>query len=564
MPTTRLCQLLAAGLLLSCLALAQSKSPKDYADSAKKKFSVEDFQGAVQDYSQALATETNAKKIKDYEKELLKAKQHYYQQMVEEAAKRTSRQAQVELLSRARLLGIEHTGGKLGSGLFGRKKFSEVVAECKQARQRIISELGSEFEQEADKKSFLVALSIYKEAARLDPQQSQALAETKDRIDQQMNLGIQLAEEAWEALQAKEHKRANDHLIEAEKAYPGQDRVREGRLQIERDVSEYRSHKSRAEQLDKANRAEGADAYRAALEAHPELGAADKLADRIEALHFRIKKDQAKDQATDQAWDAHKRGDYFLSQQLFEDLCLSDPTDEDACGGLQEARSMRKFLEAEGLMEDGQYQKGRRALEEALELDADNSKAQELLNLDNQYQRHVDEGRRLFRKSQKDQNPDDCEQAIIHFRAARRLNADRFGKEGLDALVDEGDCKTVIPLPFEILTSGLHSYLDGQPSEAIDYLEAALDEVGQGRVEVHALLGAAYCFSGLFQGTQDSAKLEMGRQQFRLALNADPEYRLSESLFSPRILRIFEEVRTELQRAETEPSQPEAVPPENR
>ncbi len=556
MPITRLIQLPATFLLLSCLAFAQSKSAKDYANSAKKHFKARNYQEAVQDYGRALAAETNAKRLEDYRKELLKSKQHLYRQLVDDAAARSSRQAKIDMLSQARQLGIEHTEGKLGGRfVFGGKDFREIVSEGRKARQQLIAEIGKDLQQEVDQKNFSVALSFYEDAEKLDSELSQDLAELKNQVDRQMNHGRQLARDAWQALQAKQHELANQRFQEAEQVYPGQERVQEGLRQIQKDVSEYQRRKSRADQLNQANQIEAVDAYRAALDVHPDMGKADNLSDRIRDLEFRHKRALA--------WDAYNKGDYIRSQQDFETLRHLDPNDEDARSGYQKSRSMLKFLEGKRHWEDGQYQTARRILDEAVGLDGDNVKARKLLSEDDQYRKQVKEGRRLFSKSQKDRNPQDCQRAIQHFLQARGLNRSRFENDGLAGMVDGGDCQSVIPLPYDMLSAGLDSYLAGQPPEAIGHLKEALDYIGDGRVEIHALLGAAYCFSGLFQGTEDSERLEMGREQFRLALQADPEYRLNESLFSPRIRRIFEQVRAELQAAEPDPSQAEAVPPEN-
>ena len=75
-------------------------------------------------------------------------------------------------------------------------------------------------------------------------------------------------------------------------------------------------------------------------------------------------------------------------------------------------------------------------------------------------------------------------------------------------------------------------------------MEAALEVIGEGYPQVHALLGAMYCHQTFINPEPDMALLESAKEQFQKVLHLQPDYQLSEKLFSPRILNFFEQVRS--------------------
>ena len=75
-----------------------------------------------------------------------------------------------------------------------------------------------------------------------------------------------------------------------------------------------------------------------------------------------------------------------------------------------------------------------------------------------------------------------------------------------------------IPLPVAQIRAGLIALFDGRVDESIEILEAVLDKVGGGHAQVHAFLGAAYCYAALVNPEPDTLGLDSAREQFGMAL----------------------------------------------
>ena len=95
------------------------------------------------------------------------------------------------------------------------------------------------------------------------------------------------------------------------------------------------------------------------------------------------------------------------------------------------------------------------------------------------------------------------------------------------------------------IRTGLLALFDGRSEDSIRILETVVERVGEGYAEVHAFLGAVYCHRALMNVEPDTLALEKAREQFRIALSLQPDYQLPEQLFSPRILGVFEQLRSE-------------------
>jgi tetratricopeptide (TPR) repeat protein len=94
------------------------------------------------------------------------------------------------------------------------------------------------------------------------------------------------------------------------------------------------------------------------------------------------------------------------------------------------------------------------------------------------------------------------------------------------------------------IREALLAFFDGRSEESIQILEAALEVIGDGYVQVHALLGAMYCHQTFISPEPDMAFLESAKAQFQRVLHLQPNYQFSEKLFSPRILEFFEQIRS--------------------
>ena len=94
------------------------------------------------------------------------------------------------------------------------------------------------------------------------------------------------------------------------------------------------------------------------------------------------------------------------------------------------------------------------------------------------------------------------------------------------------------------IREALLAFFDGRSDESVQILEAALEAIGEGYAKVHALLGALYCHQTFINPEPDMMLLESAKEQFQSVLHIQPDYQLSEKLFSPRILDFFEKVRS--------------------
>ncbi len=94
------------------------------------------------------------------------------------------------------------------------------------------------------------------------------------------------------------------------------------------------------------------------------------------------------------------------------------------------------------------------------------------------------------------------------------------------------------------IREALLAFFDGRPDESVQILKAALEAIGEGFAQVHALLGAMYCHQTFISPEPNMVLLESANEQFQKVLHLQPNYQLSEKLFSPRILDFFEKVRS--------------------
>jgi tetratricopeptide (TPR) repeat protein len=94
------------------------------------------------------------------------------------------------------------------------------------------------------------------------------------------------------------------------------------------------------------------------------------------------------------------------------------------------------------------------------------------------------------------------------------------------------------------IREALLAFFDGRSQDSIQILEAALEAIGEGYVQIHAILGAMYCHQTFISPEPDVELLGSAKEQFQRVLQLQPDYQLSEKLFSPRILDFFEQVRS--------------------
>jgi tetratricopeptide (TPR) repeat protein len=206
--------------------------------------------------------------------------------------------------------------------------------------------------------------------------------------------------------------------------------------------------------------------------------------------------------------------------------------------GLSRADSMLSVQDSKGYAQANQLIRAERALKEALGMDQNNDEAARLLNRSQDYRKNIHQARTLY-------GEDSCRESQQAFREARTLDRPRF-QENEDSSLLSGDCASPLPLPEGEIRDALLDLFDGRIQDSTANLERLLEEMGESHLQVPAILGIAYGYAALMNPEVDTATLENAKQQFRTVLRSQPDYQFSDRLFSPRILQVVEEIRSEI------------------
>ncbi len=209
---------------------------------------------------------------------------------------------------------------------------------------------------------------------------------------------------------------------------------------------------------------------------------------------------------------------------------------ENAIEFIQERR-LEIFLqlrkEAEEANRKRAYKQAASLYDQARELDPESYNQQNLAAQYNRIRNRI-EGQRLALEGQRLLEERKYQQSREKFQRANTLYPGQAAVEkGLKKIKSEVEIR-----------EALLAFFDGRSDESVQILEAALEAIGEGYVQVHALLGAMYCHQTFISPEPDMALLESAKEQFQRVLHLQPDYQLSEKLFSPRILDFFEKVRS--------------------
>ncbi len=209
---------------------------------------------------------------------------------------------------------------------------------------------------------------------------------------------------------------------------------------------------------------------------------------------------------------------------------------ENAIEFMQERR-LEIFLqlrkEAEEANRKRTYKQAASLYDQARELDSELYNQQNLAAQYNRIRNRI-EGQRLALEGQRLLEEREYQEAREKLQRANTLYPGQ-------AAVDKGLKK----IKSEVaIREALLAFFGGRLEESVQTLEAALEAIGEGYVQVHALLGAMYCHQTFISPEPDLAFLESAKEQFQRVLHLQPDYQLSEKLFSPRILDFFEQVRS--------------------
>ncbi|MFQ5930241.1 MAG: hypothetical protein ACE5MK_11125 [Acidobacteriota bacterium] len=544
--------LLGAGLTLGQTRAGRSAIAKAAEKAAEQKARAGDYLAAITLYQKAIDAESNEGEKERIQTDLDKVKRHLYVKLYQQAQRANSREETIRILIQARSLSIEEEAKqdknvvkKLGGWMGGTDKdFQKMVLDVQGRRQKIFGQLRTEGDAAARKKAYDQAVSSYEQARDLDPGlfNKANLAAEYSKIKDQIKRGKRLALEGHQLINQRRYHEAKERFRQANILYPGQAAVEDGLKRIQHNEQEYR--RVRAEGDDALHRGDIANAiqsYEHAIDLDPQLADEDGLNTRLAEL-------RGSADHLNKAREAFRKGRYAKARVEFGKVLALHPDNAEAQRYARKANSLVLLLDGKRYAKANQFDKAEEAFKMAVAKDRGNGEAARLLKQSQDYKKHVSNGRVLYKQ-------ESCEEAKRELLQAQKLNPKRFGYDDLEALLDE-DCTQVrsvqppkqipqIPLPVAKIRQGLLALFDGRPDESIQILEMILEEIGEGHAQVHAFLGASYCHAAFLSTEPDMLALETAKEQFRMALNLQPDFQLPEKLFSPRILKIFEQLRSQ-------------------
>ncbi|MEE8350293.1 MAG: hypothetical protein V3R94_12020 [Acidobacteriota bacterium] len=221
---------------------------------------------------------------------------------------------------------------------------------------------------------------------------------------------------------------------------------------------------------------------------------------------------------------------FLEAQRLYPDL-------DSVHDGLIRANALVLVENSKDFASASQFIRAERALEMSLESDQTNEEAARLLTQSQSYRETIHQGRLLYQK-------DSCKDSQQAFGRARGIDRPRFQKHESNSVLG-GDCSSPLPLPESEIREALLDIFDGHAEDSIEFMERLREEMGEGHLQISVLLGVAYGYSAFMSSEKDPSSLESAKEQFRTVLRSQPDYQLSERLFSPRILQLVEEIRSE-------------------
>lgn len=520
--------------------------------AAQEKARAGDYLAAITLYQKAIDAESNEGEKERIQTDLDKVKRHLYVKLHQQAQRANSREETIRILIQARSLNIEEEakqdknvlkklGGWIGSG---DKDFQKRVLDVQGLRQKIFGQLRREGDAAARKKAYDRAVSSYEQARELDPGlfNKANLAAKYSKIKDQIKRGKQLALEGHRLVNQRKYHEAKKKFRQANILYPEQAAVEDGLKRIQHNEQDYRSIRAEGDQA--LNRGEITDAiksYQHAVDLDPQLADGDGLNARLAELR------RSADHLN-KAREAFRKGQHAKARDEFGKVLALHPNNAEAQRYTRKANSLVLLLDGKRYATANRFDKAEKAFEMAVAKDRGNREAARLLKQSQDYKKHLSNGRVLYEQ-------ESCEEAKRELLQARKLNSKRFRYDDLEALLEE-DCTQVrsvqppkqipqIPLPVAKIRQGLLALFDGRPDESIQILEMILEEIGEGHAQVHAFLGASYCHAAFLSTEPDMPALESAKEQFRMVLDLQPDFQLPEKLFSPRILKIFEQLRSQ-------------------
>jgi hypothetical protein len=349
--------------------------------------------------------------------------------------------------------------------------------------------------------------------------------------------GLQLAEEGRQLLKSSQLKTAQARFEQANQMLPGQKPVTDGLAEVKQRQESYQRFRDDAEQNIRVNNLQEArsklDQARAA---DTEQFNVDNLEVRVRFVNDRL---NAANSPSNAGSPSNVGGASNAGNSVSPGVAPATAADI-----VRQKESQRLFDRAMLLAGQGKYAAAQKGFADALAADAGNQAADAALKRSRQFMALRAEATELARRG----NVVAAQQRLTD---ARNLDSSRFDREGLGAILDRPAGQTGQEPDKTALRTALLALLDDNPRKSIAILEPLLAGRQAGSdpalAALYAYLGVAYATEALSsanQGEPSRLLREKARVQFRLAVSAQRDYQLSPRLVSPRILALFEQVRT--------------------
>jgi len=323
----------------------------------------------------------------------------------------------------------------------------------------------------------------------------------------------QLFDEGRTLAGSQKYGEARAKFQQAEQAFPGQRQVADALADIKKREDDYQQLKGQAIADQNARNFAGAkDKFEQARTRDAELFAADNLGARLNDVTTQLSRNR--DTAPDPGGTVDPKA--------------------------QQIQTLTKS--AKDYLTQGKYAEAETAYGSVLKLDPKNREATDAMAKATQFKELRDRSARLA----KSKNTSAAQQALAD---ARRVDPERFTREGLGAILDKLAPPPSPGVPAADLTraalqQGLTALLNGRTEESIAILEPASTK-SAGSASLHAYLGVAYATQALSAPKpEDRSRLQdKALDQFKLAKTAEAGYQLSGRIVSPAIVSIYQNAR---------------------
>ncbi len=387
------------------------------------------------------------------------------------------------------------------------------------------------------------AVAQLERAQRLEPGEFQKRG--LDSKLRQARAGLQATTWAGEALtllQSGRLNQARSRLQQAEALFPGLKAVVDAMAAIQRREDRYKAAKNTGDQaFDQRDWSTAKASYQEARAAYPEQFGADGLESKLASIPA-----PTDDSLFQNGVQAFQQGRFTQALNDLNAFLSTQPQHAEARSYRDRAWSMTLLDEGRDLARRSLYSEAELKYVEAVRKDSNNEQASKALNDSRAFAKLIADARRSLQQN-------DTSGAQSAYRQARSLDPTRYRRGGLpdpDTLstagVDDTTPDQAAPDTDTAVRRALETLLkDGDVEDAVIQLEELRGNGLEANPTVHAYLGVAYATLERLSPKLDEQKKWRLKavEEFKKAISLKKDYRLSETLVSPAIVKLFLETQ---------------------